>query len=162
MSLFFSLDGRIGRGKYWLALVVLLVSSIPLSFALAEVASQEESELIVWILYLYPLICVYKKRLQDRGRMPLPWMVLFIAPILFYSVAKYLGLGFQPVELETGEFVTQPTGFGLAVVFFPLIFNIWAAIECGMLRGTRGDNQFGPDPSATRQQQGGEESNPAA
>ncbi|HWA46305.1 MAG TPA: DUF805 domain-containing protein [Hypericibacter adhaerens] len=34
----------------------------------------------------------------------------------------------------------------ILINFVPIIGSLWALIECGFLRGTVGDNRFGPDP----------------
>ena len=36
----------------------------------------------------------------------------------------------------------------LLMNFVPLIGAIWVFVECGCLRGTEGQNQYGPDPLA--------------
>lgn len=38
------------------------------------------------------------------------------------------------------------SGWWTLILLVPLIGWIWALIECGFLRGTDGDNQYGPDP----------------
>lgn len=39
------------------------------------------------------------------------------------------------------------SGFMIFVNFIPFIGGIWAFVECGCLRGTEGDNMYGPDPT---------------
>ncbi|OAN18809.1 hypothetical protein A3K86_05370 [Photobacterium jeanii] len=38
------------------------------------------------------------------------------------------------------------SGWWVVVTFLPLIGPIFALVELGILKGTEGDNQFGPDP----------------
>jgi uncharacterized membrane protein YhaH (DUF805 family) len=39
------------------------------------------------------------------------------------------------------------SGFMIFVNFIPFVGGIWAFVECGCLRGTEGDNMYGPDPT---------------
>jgi uncharacterized membrane protein YhaH (DUF805 family) len=38
------------------------------------------------------------------------------------------------------------SGFWFFVYFIPVVGLIWQLIECGLLRGTEGHNDYGPDP----------------
>ena len=38
------------------------------------------------------------------------------------------------------------SGWWCLVYFVPIVGGVWALIECGFLRGTVGDNRYGPDP----------------
>ncbi len=40
------------------------------------------------------------------------------------------------------------SGWFLLIALIPLIGSIWLLIELGFLRGTEGENRFGPDPLA--------------
>lgn len=39
------------------------------------------------------------------------------------------------------------SGFMIFVNLIPLVGGIWAFVECGCLRGTEGNNEYGPDPT---------------
>ncbi len=39
------------------------------------------------------------------------------------------------------------SGLWILISFIPLIGPLWALVETGFLRGTFGDNRFGPDPT---------------
>jgi uncharacterized membrane protein YhaH (DUF805 family) len=39
------------------------------------------------------------------------------------------------------------SGWWILIGFVPIIGGIWAFVECGCLRGTMGDNRYGPDPT---------------
>lgn len=41
------------------------------------------------------------------------------------------------------------SGWWIFIAFVPFIGGLWALIETGFLEGTKGDNQYGPDPLAT-------------
>lgn len=38
------------------------------------------------------------------------------------------------------------TGWWVLVALIPIIGWIWYLVECGVLKGTEGDNKYGPDP----------------
>lgn len=40
------------------------------------------------------------------------------------------------------------SGWWTLIAFVPVIGAIWLIVELGILRGTQGDNRFGPDPLA--------------
>ena len=42
------------------------------------------------------------------------------------------------------------SGWWTLIVFIPFIGALWVLVELGILRGTPGDNRFGPDPLGRR------------
>lgn len=40
------------------------------------------------------------------------------------------------------------SGWWVLIAFVPLVGPIWALVETGFLEGTKGPNQYGPDPLA--------------
>jgi uncharacterized membrane protein YhaH (DUF805 family) len=38
------------------------------------------------------------------------------------------------------------SGWWALIIFLPVIGALWYLIECGFLRGTEGNNDYGPDP----------------
>jgi uncharacterized membrane protein YhaH (DUF805 family) len=120
MDLFLSLNGRIGRGKFWLGLIVLIVAQFVLSTILGfaglmsvDPATGQPEGAGFWIaiigmmvLFIWPSICIYGKRFHDRDKSA--WWML--------------------------------------IALIPIIGAIWLLIECGLLKGTDGPNRFGEDP----------------
>ena len=122
-NLFFSLEGRINRAKFWIGLIILFVLQWIVMIAAGTVlgvnlmmadptqpmpASAGVAMLVILLLFLWPSICVYAKRWHDRDK----------------------------------------SGWWTLIVLVPVAGAIWILVECGCLRGTRGDNRFGPDPLA--------------
>ncbi|MEI6557684.1 MAG: DUF805 domain-containing protein [Rhodospirillaceae bacterium] len=61
---------------------------------------------------------------------------------VFYLVALYPGLAVNVKRChDRGR-----SGWFFLINFIPLIGGIWYFIDVGCLRGTVGDNRFGPDP----------------
>ena len=116
MDLLFSYAGRIGRGKFWLGLLLLLVPSIAINvlitlginvdnkggFTVTNVVPLVIAGLI-FIAMLYMEFAIFAKRSHDRGRSG--WFSLL-----------------------------------MAVPFL----NFWAIVELGFLRGVPENNEWGP------------------
>lgn len=122
MELFLSMNGRIGRGKFWLGLLGLFVAYIVLAIILgfSGLMSVDPATgmpmgagywigtLIMVAVTIWPSICIYGKRFHDRDKSAW-WMLIGLVPF---------------------------------------IGAIWLLVECGLLQGTDGPNRFGPDPLA--------------
>ncbi|MEO1158896.1 MAG: DUF805 domain-containing protein [Pseudomonadota bacterium] len=121
MELFLSMNGRIGRGKFWIGILALMVAAFVLSFLLGMIGLMSVDEtgmpagagywiglLILMAVTIWPSICIYGKRFHDRDKSAW-WMLIGLVPI---------------------------------------VGGIWLLVECGLLQGTEGPNRFGPDPVA--------------
>jgi uncharacterized membrane protein YhaH (DUF805 family) len=121
VELFFSSAGRLARGPFWLAAIVLLVL-----LTLYEAITGPTLRLLTgWLFYpglLFAAACVLSKRLHDRGRTG--WLA---AVILVAIVAVW----------------PSPAGF------FDFLFSVvivWGVVELGVLTGEQGANRYGPNP----------------
>jgi len=131
LKLYFRADGRISRLQFWLgmlgaaavlALTVLVVMWLVPVFAV-----------VVFVLWPLAILILAIKRLHDRGRSGW-WVVPFIfVPHLLNSVSDTL------TEGEALWWVLIAAGCAL---------SLWGLVEIGFLRGTDGDNDYGPDPLA--------------
>ena len=154
----FSFRGRIGRAKYWLyaAIAIPALAALYVAFfayAMSFPGAYENggptplpsdpfgiAGTILWALVLVALlvggVAVTVKRLHDRDK-AWWWLLVFaIAPDLLYGFGQY--------RVETGDVSDGPFVF----LFAALALAVWAFVELGCLRGTVGDNRFGPDPLA--------------
>ncbi len=169
ISLFTSFEGRINRAKWWLGTVILLVFSIVVYFILAmfmggsmmsrldpatmgpdAMASVYRSFAIVQVIMLviiaYPATALMKKRINDRDRPD--WLVyVFWAPTVVSLLLSLTGLGYTMTDIG-GISMPAPSGLSWIVNLAGLAIGIWALIELGILKGTEGTNQHGPDPLA--------------
>ena len=68
------------------------------------------------------------------------FLVVFSIPLLF--IALWFGVCLTIKRLHDHN----KSGFWFFLYFIPIVGIIWQLIECGLLRGTEGDNDFGPDP----------------
>jgi uncharacterized membrane protein YhaH (DUF805 family) len=133
--LFTSLEGRINRRPFWIGLLVLLLVSFVLQFAVMAIAGQTVA-LIVSLFLLYPNYALSVKRFHDRNRPD--WILMAFYALLVAMILMQLA----GIDMEGGE----PTTPFIIVGSVFLIGAIWLTIELGFLRGTQGPNDFGHDP----------------
>ncbi|MFI5408588.1 DUF805 domain-containing protein [Kaistia sp. UC242_56] len=143
--LLFSFRGRIGRAKYWLWLIGFSsVSGFIFGFFIHFIRPPEEhihailiSSSLFYTALLYVCASFGAKRLHDRDKSGW-WIALFMlggpALILASLLAKH----------TVGDLVT----LNVISIAGTIGLHLWALIELGFLRGTRGENRFGPDPLA--------------
>ena len=130
--LWFGFSGRANRAKYWLVAAVNL-AIIAVLTAVAIVGDAPALWIVFFIVLLVLVVssvAVSIRRLHDRGKSGW-WVLVFIfVPGLLNGVGSRLG---DPVPM----IILSLAGFAI---------SIWALVELGFLRGTQGDNAYGPDP----------------
>jgi len=130
--LWFGFSGRANRAKYWLVAAVNL-AIIAVLTAVAIVGDAPALWIVFFIVLLVLVvssIAVSIRRLHDRAKSGW-WVLVFIfVPGLLNGVGSRLG---DPVPM----IILSLAGFAI---------SIWALVELGFLRGTQGDNAYGPDP----------------
>lgn len=140
MGLLFSYDGRINRGKFWLAVLAYVIFSIILGFLLIVPVLGWLLAGIGYVGMIVSGIFVGIKRLHDRDK-PGWWLVIFyVVPSILSGVGGYMS--YQAFLADE----TSPAGTLLSLISFAI--SLWAFVELGCLRGTIGPNQYGPDPIA--------------
>ena len=148
-TLLFSFNGRINRGKYWLALLIYVVVWAVFSFAAVASLGGFDSDrlfqvvgtgLLLWAIAFgifvasaWSSVATAIKRLHDRDRSG--WWI----PVIWFG----------PGVLNViGSFRADALGFICYLAAF--VVSVWAFVELGCLRGTAGPNPYGPDPLAER------------
>jgi uncharacterized membrane protein YhaH (DUF805 family) len=137
----FSFNGRTDRLGYWrLQIPLLLFMAVCWSggFLLAE-ATGVDLLSGLGVVALFPVawavIALLFRRLHDRNKSGW-WVLLFyVTPLMLAAVARVL--------LDGGSNL-----YGGLLALAELAIGLWAFVELGLLRGTRGQNRFGPDPRA--------------
>ena len=145
-TLLFSFNGRINRGKYWLAVLIYMV--VWTAFFVAVIVwlgglnldnlwGFAGKGLLIWLVGLILLIlgtwsglAVGVKRLHDRDKSG--WWIL-----LFWLGPSFLGSWQTATPDLSGVFILSLAAMAIL---------IWAFVELGCLPGTPGPNQYGPDP----------------
>ena len=143
----FSVEGRFNRAKYWqfiLYYVLFSLAAVAVIFAIGALAGDVAMVIallifgvILGVPMLVATVVVAIKRMHDRNKSG--WWLL-----LFFLVPGILGEVAEPISPATGEF-SLPGTIG---VLAALVLWIWGFVELAVLRGTRGNNDYGPDPLA--------------
>jgi uncharacterized membrane protein YhaH (DUF805 family) len=145
-TLLFSFQGRINRGKYWLA--VLIYVAVWIVFVAAvfmwiggmnidNLFSFAGAGLLIWLIGfilfvagIWSGLAIGIKRLHDRDKSG--WWIL-----LFWLA---------PSVLSSWQTATPDFGGSFVLSLAAIAIGIWAFVELGCLPGTPGPNQYGPDP----------------
>jgi uncharacterized membrane protein YhaH (DUF805 family) len=153
----FSFRGRVGRGGFWLynAMAVPLVLLLAVAFwlyALSVPGAYENGGPtpfpvgplgIAGAILLFALLiatvfagaAVTVKRLHDRDKAWWWLAVFFLAPDALFALAEFV----SGPESTNGSAV-------FAIEFAALALTVWGIVDLSVLRGTVGNNRFGPDP----------------
>jgi uncharacterized membrane protein YhaH (DUF805 family) len=155
----FSVHGRVNRARYWLFLVVEIVLFAILlgaffAYALSIPGAYENggptpfpadplgiAGAMIWYVLMFAVwaaaLTMAIKRLHDRDK-PWGWAVLFVfGPFALFALGQYL----------TGTHWAGSVSYLVHVAAVLLL--LWAFVELCFLRGTAGENPYGPD-AATR------------
>jgi len=155
----FRFKGRIGRKQFWLGAIALFIASIVLMLLLSALGLSVTNTisgkitlddgspggaferttvtltplggLIHFVLLAWPVTGLMIVRRHDRGSQGIAVYVLMS-----------LGLALQLARFGGERLLTQ--SFGVTFSLFALAM----LIICGFLKGTKGDNAYGPDPLA--------------
>ena len=126
-----SLNGRINRQPFWIALICLSIPEF-----IAHVTLDERWDSILSLILAYPEFAVFAKRGHDRN-VPTWIPGLFFAGSVVLNALALFGL-FGPMENPNTLFyvVGIPVGIGGLILL----------VDFGFRRGTTGPNRYGPDP----------------
>lgn len=127
--LFTSFDGRIGRQSWWVGIIVLLVIQLVLALVVGMVFGAERTVQTAPGSF---------SASYDFGTTGSIVYFIVLLPLLWAGLAVYAKRWH-----DRGK-----SGWWTLISFVPLIGLIWIIVELGMLRGTEGTNQYGPDPLA--------------
>jgi uncharacterized membrane protein YhaH (DUF805 family) len=136
VNLFISARGRINRAKFWIAILVLAAVGV-LFTAMVLLSGESKAAILIngisSLLIAASGILVGIKRLHDRNKSGW-WILLFyVAPFVMLSIG-FAGWANSVVVTVLG--------------LLALAFYVWSLVELGCLKGTIGQNKYGPDPLA--------------
>ena len=139
--LFFSFRGRANRTGFWLVSLTwgvlgLIFDAVWSATGAAQVPVGRNhfvdvAFVLPMLVMLVSCVAIGVKRLHDRNKSA--WWLL-----LFYVVPPVLQTVAPLYDMESAVLVWMMVLSGA--------LSLWALIELGCLRGTRGPNRFGPDP----------------
>ena len=160
MDLFTSFNGRISRKGFWLGFLAMVAVAVVAGVVMLQISpvaavgmnSAASDGIMVMLVQLavaagitYFWSAVLVKRLHDRGKSAMPWAIVFIAPGVLMQAMSIFKIGYSAEELA-GTQIMVP-GIGATVVtMLTVAVGLWAIIELGFLKGTPGDNAYGPNP----------------
>jgi uncharacterized membrane protein YhaH (DUF805 family) len=141
-SIYTGFEGRIGRAQFWVATILVIAIILAILFISLWIVGESDltvirlNRFIITLVFLYPLLAVWVKRLHDRGR-PGYMVVAFLVPWLLHQATNLLGLTGDPLSL---------TSIDVLFLAVNIVIGIWFVIDLGLVRGTKGTNKYGPDP----------------
>lgn len=130
-SIYTGFDGRITRKEFWVGTVLLAIVAFAILVASLWIAGETDytairlNGFVITLVFLYPLLAVWVKRLHDRGR-PGYMVVVFLVPWLLHQITNLLGVTGDPTALNSLDVLF----FGVNIVIW-----IWFIIDLGFLRG---------------------------
>jgi uncharacterized membrane protein YhaH (DUF805 family) len=148
--LFLSAEGRIRQQDYWLGVLILI--ALWVVSHLAHVLAP-----LIWLILVYPWVCVIAKRLHDFGKsgwlILVPFAVAFLAgcAALIAGGAAVIGMIFNASTEAANDWTSwggvigalgMAAAFLLVAVVVKLVFLLWV----GLSRGDPGPNRYGPPP----------------
>lgn len=83
-SYFFGFEGRIGRGSWWLGMVVLVLTNLLIAFIAVAVQSEPLAmvpAIIVRFAMLWPWFAISAKRWHDRDKSGV-WSLITLVPLI--------------------------------------------------------------------------------
>jgi uncharacterized membrane protein YhaH (DUF805 family) len=141
-SLFMSFEGRISRKTFWLGLILLFAVGTVVLLGSLYAAGERDYPVIrfnifvITVALLYPTVAVGVKRLHDRGR-PGYTVLVFLVPWILHQITNLLGITGDPTAINAID---------MAFILINLVLFVWFVVDLGILRGTVGPNEYGPDP----------------
>jgi uncharacterized membrane protein YhaH (DUF805 family) len=160
VALFTTMDGRIGRARFWFGVLMIVVFSVAVSVILmlaglsqttiatgtvqvnggaASEFSSFRSTLNPWAAFLlsvvtaFPMAAIGVKRRRDRDFSGVDVLGFIVLSLLLQLLGAF-GMG------------------GGLITALQFVLGIWAIclfILLGVLKGTTGPNKYGPDPFGT-------------
>ncbi len=148
MELFTKFDGRISRKGFWLGFLGLIAAVLIAGWGMISilpggiVLTLAQIVVSVGIIYIWSAVLV--KRLHDRDKPALPWVVIFLAPGVLLQIMNMFKIGYRAVEVAGVQFMVPGTSTTM-VMWLSMAVGLWMFVELGFLKGTPGENRFGPD-----------------
>ena len=132
----FSLEGRMGRGGFWVCCAALVIAAVLFSVALTSgLRDLTDDAWPIWVLPVlfqllisWPIFAVTVKRGHDRGRSA------------FWTFGVNIAGQFVPWVLRAYE--RNEGAFWVWAVI-----GVYALFEYGLLPGDEGENKYGPPPA---------------
>jgi uncharacterized membrane protein YhaH (DUF805 family) len=131
VSKWFSFHGRAGRGTFWLVNLINLILFVLACGPVMSVGSTASfvAAGLALLLLVPSTVSIGARRFRDRNWSG-AWVLLYPMPTLLAMVAQTIGMP--------------------PLLFVSVAITTWLFVELGVLRGSKGENRFGPDPRGHR------------
>ena len=153
----FSFQGRMSRSEYWLRYTIPLLLLYVAMFVLVIVLS-----LVFGVAQFVAQLLSYYSMSADAPDLTAMAVVGFILIVLFVFAASvaffWAGIAGAVKRLHD----CNQTGWLYLLIFFPGIGPLVLFVWNGFIRGTVGENKFGPDPNDLPGDTQGDNSNTSA
>lgn len=140
VNIFITFSGRINRAKYWIAFLIYIAIYVVvgvLAYFVDQSTAVQTLNAIVTVVLMISSFGVGIKRLHDRNKSGWYVLLFIVAPTILFAAGFVIG------TMSTGsDFVAT------ALWLIAFVIGIWGFIELGCLRGSIGQNKYGPDPLA--------------
>lgn len=123
LKFFFSFDGRINRAKYWLYLAIYLVIGLLMDRILFLLGGPTGTG-------------------EPAAAMGGAEILILLLTAAYAIVATWSYIAVHVKRWHDRD----KSGWWVLISFVPILGFVWTIIECGCMKGTEGDNRFGPDP----------------
>jgi uncharacterized membrane protein YhaH (DUF805 family) len=137
VNIFITYSGRINRSKFWIGVLIICVINSVLVMTAFFAGRGTNISFIANITNLLVVISgfgVGVKRLHDRNKSGWFILLFLFLPITLFGI---------------GERIIEVSDIAATVLWLvAIVISIWAFVELGCLRGTIGQNLYGPDPLA--------------
>jgi uncharacterized membrane protein YhaH (DUF805 family) len=171
VQLFTSMEGRIPRSRFWIAVLIFIVVSIIVWLVLspilgvgmfasmAAIGSNGTPDvdvmmqmmqrsawlsLVIFVIFVWPGAAVMIKRRHDRGSSGIEVWVFYGLEALSILIQAF-GFGYSMQDIG-GTQVPMPSMIMMILGVIMLIYSLYLLVVCGFLRGDSGANAYGPDP----------------
>ncbi|MFC3079886.1 DUF805 domain-containing protein [Phenylobacterium terrae] len=136
---YFRIDGRIGRGHYWLGW--LLVLGLSWTAELLPADWGDVARTVLNLLLLFPQVCMLAQRLHDVGRSGW-WQLAPMGGALGLAILWMIGAAALGVDGEARN------AWGAALAILLVVGVIGFYIWLGLAKGEPEANAWGPPPGA--------------
>lgn len=134
-ELLFSFQGRVGRQVFWIWNILYYAAILGFSIGI-NILFPAQSYLILpvfLVVLLIPDFAITAKRWHDRNKSN--WWLLLNVPLV-------IGRILVPTN-DPATAAIEPSMIQMLSSLVALICGLWIFIECGLLKGTDGENQYG-------------------
>lgn len=150
-TLFTSPAGRIKRQTYWIAWAIQFAVGLVVAFVVNPISVYAGAALSV--LLLYPLYCVYAKRLQDMGKpgviAAIPVLLSLVSVAMSIYMVAVLGVKPSMNVMAPPDVSPEKLGAMMTIGFVSMGIGLvglvfWLVL--GIAGSQQGPNKYGPEP----------------